>query len=601
MTTSHGFEFFNSIYVRACRAAGRISDLKCEKYATDELRENIELADLKVQPSEVVALTLLTASISAGLVAVAAVLLLTGRIPTFAFVLIAPAPLFAYAVSGWYPKWRAEHERVRGFGEVPQFINYLTMSMKTASNLERATQFAAENVGGSLGQRLRKLLLEVSLRTHTSVDEALVKFANRWGRWREDFKRSVYLIRSSVLEHSELRRLEVLDKALEVCLQGTREQMERFAAGLHLPTLIIYSIGVLLPLVLVAVLPVLSTVGVCVGAWHIFVIYCVVLPLVVWVLSRQVLAKRPAAFNPPEVPTEMMNWRAIIFATIAGIIAASPLIAWALGVRISPDVLVLSGLWGATLGVSIYFYLATAEACRLRSETMQIEQELPDALSQLGNRISEGRPAEDALERVAETMRGSRTCKVFERASANIRIGGLGLRAALFDEERGTLKHVYSRTVKSTLRMLVDVVQRSTRAAGDAILRIARHLKELQRVEADVRKSLGEVVSSMRSVALFFAPLIAAVTSRMQGVLTKTAAGGAFLGGGAVSPSMFLLVLGIYVVMLAAILISYSTEIEVGNDALAKRAAIAQGLPITLAVFTIGAIVGGQMLSAIVG
>jgi len=591
----------DSAYVRACRAAGRISGLKREKCATDELRENIELAALGIQPSEVVALTLLATSVFAGLVAVAAVFLIAACLPLLAFVLLAPAPLFAYAISGWYPKWRAEHERIRGLGEVPQFINYLTMSMKTASNLERATQFAAENIGGSLGQRLRKLLLEVGLRAHASVDEALVKFANRWGRWREDFKRSVYLIRSSVLERSELRRLEVLDKALEVCLQGTREQMERFAAGLHLPTLIIYSIGVLLPLVLVAVLPVLSTVGVCVSAWHIFAIYCVILPLVVWALSRQVLAKRPAAFTPPEVPTKMMNWKAITIATTAGLAAASPLIAWTLGVRIPHDILVLSGLWSATLGVSIYFYLATAEACELRGETVKIEHELPDALSQLGNRISEGRPAEDALERVAETMRGGEICEVFGRASANIRIGGLGLRAALFDEERGALKHVYSRTVKSTFRMLVDVVQRSTRAAGDAILRIARHLKELQRVEADVRRSLGEIVSSMRSVALFFAPLIAAVTSRMQGVLTKTAAGGAFLGGGAVSPSLFLLVLGIYVVMLAAILISYSTEIEVGNDALAKCAAIARGLPLALAVFTIGAIVGGQMLSAIIG
>ena len=227
--------WLDNLYVRACRTAGKISELKREKCATDELRENIELAALKVQPSEVVALTLLATFVSAGLVAVAAMLFLTNRLPLLVFALLAPTPLFAYAASGWYPKWQAEHERIRGLGEVPQFINYLTMSMKTASNLERATQFAAENVGGSLGRRLRKLLSEVGLRAHASVDEALVKFANRWGRWREDFKRSVYLIRSSLLEHSEPRRLEVLDKALEVCLQGTREQMERFAAGLHLP------------------------------------------------------------------------------------------------------------------------------------------------------------------------------------------------------------------------------------------------------------------------------------------------------------------------------------------------------------------------------
>ncbi len=589
------------LYVKFCRVAGRFPSLKRAQRVPSELRENIEFAELAIQPEDVIALTTLAVSVCAGLALLTATATFLLGAPTILLAIAAPMPLFAYVAAGWYPKWRAERERTRGLGEAPQFINYLTMSMKTASNLERATQFAAENVGGAIGQRLRRLLWEVGLRAHASVDEALVKFANRWGRWREDFRRSIYLIRSSMLERSELRRLGVLDKALDVCLQGTREQMEQFAAGLHLPTLVIYSIGVLLPLVLIAVLPVLSTVGVCVSAWQIFAIYCVVLPLVVWVLSRQVLAKRPAAFPPPEVPSDTKNLRAAAIASVVGLIAASPLIARALGVQVPLDALSLSGLWAATLGVSTYLYLATAEARKLHSATTQIEQEFRDVLFQLGNRISEGRPAEDAFERVAETMRGSRICEIFRRASANIKIGGLGLNSALFDEEQGALKHVHSRTVRSTLRMLVSVIRRSARAAGDVILRMAHHLKELQRVEADVKKSLGEVVSSMRSVALFFAPLIASVVSRMQGVLTKTATGGAFLGGGAVSPSLFLLVLGVYVTMLAAILISYSTEIEVGDDALVKRAAIAQALPIALAVFTVGAIVGGKMLSAIVG
>ena len=238
---------------------------------------------------------------------------------------------------------------------------------------------------------------------------------------------------------------------------------------------------------------------------------------------------------------------------------------------------------------------------KLRQKTLQIEHEFCDALFHLGNRISEGRPAEDAFERVAETMHGSGVSEVFRRASANVRIGGLGLRSALFDEENGALKNVHSQTVRSTMKMLIDVVQRSTKAAGEVILRIASHLKELRRVEADVRKSLGEVVSSMRSVALFFAPLIASVTSRMQGVLAGKSTEVSFLGSASVSPSIFLFVLGVYIMLLTIILISYSTEIEVGDDGLAKRTAIAQSLPIALTVFTIGAVVGGRMMTAIIG
>jgi len=152
------------------------------------------------------------------------------------------------------------------------------------------------------------------------------------------------------------------------------------------------------------------------------------------------------------------------------------------------------------------------------------------------------------------------------------------------------------------LRMLVDIVERSTKAAGDAILRMSDHLNGLKQVEADIRKSLGEVVTSMRSVALFFAPLIAAVTSRLQGVLSSKPGVVSFLKAGAsTSPAAFLLALGLYVVALVVILISYATEIEFGDDRLSKRVMIARGLPVAVAVFTISALVSGQLLAAIIG
>jgi hypothetical protein len=60
-------------------------------------------------------------------------------------------------------------------------------------------------------------------------------------------------------------------------------------------------------------------------------------------------------------------------------------------------------------------------------------------------------------------------------------------------------------------------------------------------------------------------------------------------------------VLGIYIVLLTAILINYVVEIELGEDGLAKRMAVASALPVALGVFTAGAILGGQMLGALIG
>jgi hypothetical protein len=348
--------------------------------------------------------------------------------------------------------------------------------------------------------------------------------------------------------------------------------------------------------VLIAILPVLSVINISINAPQIFAIYCVVLPLTVYLLSRRALAKRPNAFPPPDVPIQTCSAKALSLVAVPIVVAIVCLM-----LPLGKEIPFLAMLWAPTLVLALYLHLTSFKAFERRCKLERMEKEFPDALVQLGNRIGEGRPAEDAFEHVAETTQGSELSQVFTRASANIRLGGLGLRAALFDPEHGALRGVDSKTIRSTFRMLVDIIERSTRAAGAVTLKIADHLRGLKQVELEIKRSLGEIVNSMRSVALFFAPLIAAITARMQGVLaSKNAA--SFLGSGStIQPTTFLFVLGIYATLLAAILTLYATEIEFGDDPLAKRVALARALPIALVVFTLGAIVGEQLLTTIIG
>ena len=492
---------------------------------------------------------------------------------------------------------RDERERIRAAGEAPILVGYLTMAMKIVPNLERADSFAGEQLEGRMGKELKENISERYLHLHSGADEGFSKFAKHWEKACPELDRSIYLIRSSANERTKDSRTRTLNRALQLVLQGTRERMRDFASGIYLPTLLIYSMGVLLPLVFVVILPVLSVINIQVGLVHVLVLYCFLLPLVVYALSNQVLSKRPATLQPPKAPFQPNRLRAFLVAVAVSI----PLPVLSLTLRAPLDIGALAALWGGVLGVFAYLFLTSARAFRQRKEIIRMEGELCDALVQLGNRISEGCPAEDALEHVAETMRGNRLGQVFREASANVRLGGLGLRAALFDERRGALRSVHSSMICGTLKMLVDLIERSTRTAGEAILQTAKHLRELKEVEADIRRSMGEVVTSMRSVALFFAPLVTSVAARMQGLLSSKTVSSGFLGSTEVSPPAFLLVLGIYIVILTVILINYVVEIELGEDRLAKRMAIASALPVALGVFTAGAILGGQMLGALIG
>ncbi len=492
---------------------------------------------------------------------------------------------------------RGEREEIRAAGEAPTLVSYLTMAMRITPNLERAASFAGEQLDGRMGRELREKISGGHLRVSSGADEVLSKFAKRWKQVCPELDRSIYLIRSAVDESTEESRTRTLNRALELVLHGARERMRDFASSINLPTLLIYSLGILLPLVFVVILPVLSVINIQVGLPHIVLLYCLFLPVAVYMLSNQVLSKRPAFFQPPKIQSKNRDIRPLSIA----VAVSMPLPALSLLSSAPPDVSALAVLWSAVLGITTYFYLTYANAFKRREEIISMEGEFCDALVQLGNRVNEGRPAEDALEHVAKTIRGGKLEHVFKSASANVGLGRMGLRAALFDEEKGALKHVHSGMIRGTLKMLVDLIERSTRSAGEAILHMAEHLRGLKEAEAEIRRSMGEVVTSMRSVALFFAPLVTSVAARMQGLLSSKTSSTGFMSSAGVSPPAFLFVLGIYILILTAILVNYAVEIELGDDRLAKCMAITSALPVALGVFTAGAILGGQMLSSIVG
>ena len=98
----------------------------------------------------------------------------------------------------------------------------------------------------------------LEIKTRSGIEEAFREFAYEWGYWNEDFKRSLYAIKSSTLERTTDGLNRALDKANDIILNGTRRQIEKFAASLSGPTTILFALGILLPMVIGAMLPMMS-------------------------------------------------------------------------------------------------------------------------------------------------------------------------------------------------------------------------------------------------------------------------------------------------------------------------------------------------------
>lgn len=555
----------------------------------------------------------------------------------FILIFTAIVPIAAMIYLSEYPKIHAKFLKIHTLGDIPEIQSYIVMSMKLVPNMERAIIFAADNSLRPLAKDLKKLIWDIHIRVYSNIDEALIEFADQWGKNSEYFKRSLHLVKSSNSEPDEAQRIMTLNKSLDIVLEGTKTMMDAFAAKLKTPTYVLYSIFILIPLALVALIPAVSIVGVRMDTVTLVIIYDIGLPFFTFFYSEYILLQRPATFSPPNISAghpELSNIgstrKKIIFVTlIAGAAIGSSgyilldyynpfniMSTEAMGGLVLPTFPVV---WALVM-ITIYCLGVYTPYKKIRDDIKQIENEFADAMFILGRRISEGRSAEEAFVHTSETMKGSKIGEAFADIAKNLSSMRTTLHGAIFNEEYGAFKDIYSDRVHTIMKLLTRSVHRSHEAAGMAIIKIADHLKELQDVETNIRRSLYDVTSTMGSTAIIFAPLIAGVTLALSEVIQKILLNiskesrnlpdeyniGDFMkeaGTGmtqSVSPDIFLLVVGIYMILLVIILTRFAGGIEYGDDKPQFMYDLGQRLPMSIMVFTVTTIVSRMIFGSMV-
>lgn len=537
-------------------------------------------------------------------------------------------PLIALLYLSEYIKIYAKWMKVGSLGDMPEILSYMVMSMKIVPNMEVAIRFAAEHSARPLAKDLRKMLWNLHVREYKGMDDAMIEFADIWGKNSEYFKRSLHLVKSSNGEPDEAQRIITLNRALDIVLESTKRLMETFASKLKNPTYVLYSIFILIPLALVALMPAITVVGIRFGIGTLVALYNIILPLLTFGYAEYILMQRPATFVPQAIPDshpELKNIRqkktlAVIISICIGLFIASSGYFWMLlgnpGNIVSTAILEgimpqgLLVILGFVFAVSFYLNTSYTPYKKIRDEIKKMETEFSDALFVLGRRISEGRATEEAFMHAASTMQGSEIATAFERISLNLISVRADILTAIFDEEMGAFKDIYSDRIRTTMMLFVESAHKSHEAAGVAIVKLADHLKELQDVELNIKQSLYDMTSTMRSTAAIFAPLIAGVTMALSEVIAKILQNisnsisrlpaDLIPVSAQISPAnleqsipsdLFMLSIGVYLILVTVILTRFAGTIEYGGDKAQLMYDLGQVLPLSAIVFTISTVV----------
>ncbi|MBI3035073.1 hypothetical protein HYY71_02015, partial [Candidatus Woesearchaeota archaeon] len=503
-----------TLYEKLCNLSEKLLKIKPDPKREAELQEAIGITHLNITPAGAVSFSFLMPIVAAVFGSLFAFVVFQSMFFVLLFVIGAASMIKPL---GKAPEFIANNWRLKASNQMVLSIFYTVTYMRHTSNLEKAIEFASQHLAPPLALDLKKVLWDVETEKYSSVKESLDIYLETWKKWNIEFIEAFHLIESSLYEGDESRRLNALDKSLDVILDETYEKMLHYAHNLQNPITMLHMLGIILPILGLVILPLVVSFMENVRWYHLAVIYNIMLTVIVYYLGKNILSKRPTGYGDTDIAEEnpeLKKYRNVllkignsemqispfVFSVFIGVflflIGLSPLIFHAIGIpdfgfgaedlttscgqkycfleyridaasnqEIGPYGLgaaVASLFIPLSFGISIglYYRLKSKNVIKIREKAKQLELEFANALFQLGNRLGDNLPVEIAVGKVASVMEGTVSGNFFQLVSLNIRSLGMGIEKAIFDPLHGALVSFPSNLIESSMKVLTQTIKK---------------------------------------------------------------------------------------------------------------------------------------------
>ena len=214
-------------YESFCNFFEKILKIRVKDSQYKELEKSIETAHLQINPEGAASF----ASFVAALLIVASLVLgyylyTLGRIELLliSMMIILISVLLIKPLTN-IPNFLAAKWRLRASNQMVLCILYIVMYMRHTSNLEHAIKFASDHIGNPLSLDFRKVFWDIETGRFSNIKQSLDYYLQSWREYNLEFVEAFHLIEGSLYEAGEDRRVTVLEKSLEVILNGTYERM----------------------------------------------------------------------------------------------------------------------------------------------------------------------------------------------------------------------------------------------------------------------------------------------------------------------------------------------------------------------------------------
>ena len=339
------------------------------------------------------------------------------------------APLVMASMFVNTPESLSHGEERRILAESPAVIGGLTMSMQLQPSLERAVLFASRRTDGVLPGRLREALWSSLTRVQGSVERAVTDMSSAFSAVNDPLRQSLHLIMAATRERTREGMDRLLDKANAIALNGVKGAVDRYVASLSTPTMVLFSLGTLLPIMLFTLLPMmsLSSFGTDAEAPNsvggMAALLLIIFPSASLLYARSILRRNPLA----PVSEDIVVWSKDVSLFVAMWVAVAALSFIAdLGKH-------QAYLQAAAIVLPPCIYLAWVlrSGHSARFHRSRDEKEMVSSLFQVGNTMSAGASMEDALRKTAISRPGGAFENMVKRVLHRSAMNGGGMKEAM--------------------------------------------------------------------------------------------------------------------------------------------------------------------------
>ncbi|MBN2095761.1 MAG: hypothetical protein JW727_06975 [Candidatus Aenigmarchaeota archaeon] len=644
-----------SLYERAANFSEKILPLDPDKKAKEKLQEAIEFAHISVTPRGVLSVTFLLGAL---------LFFAGGLLVVMGFFTLAMAVIYFCVVAGLsyylytYPFRLKKIYELRVGSEIVMMVLHMVIFMRNYPNLEGAVKFSASNITGPLALDLKKLMWDVHIGTYDSMEQGILAFSQKWKTTFRSFSDSINSIVYS-LYTSGNRRIELLDESVKIILDSLDERSNSYVTQLKSPITLVNALGILLPILVLTMLPIITIFLENIPPEVIFGLYDILLPMTLLFVIKNILDQRVVTLPEPDLslnpnipPQNMFSFKGInIRSLIPALLILLPFAYLACthyeymviaseedinkyftaqeraamgATGLSGGAIIDQGLYlsyfivlGLFLSISSYFLLNSFQKIKFRKEILEMEDEFREVLFGLGQEIDRGIPIEVALQKIAPTLRGQFSVKLIDKVMQNINYRGMTFERAIFDENEGAIRYFPSKLIRSVLKAVTDSSKKGTKISAEIMISISKYLSDIHRTQENIQDKFSEILGGMSMQAKILLPLICAIMSVITymivqmmnflsyqiGALSANQAVSGYAGlltlfkKVEMSPAMFQFAVGIYAIETIIILSWFMNGILRGTDKISLHNSIGKNLLVGGLLYILIAVISVMIFS----